>query len=307
MKTNILITGLGYIGFSLCKLLSKDSKYKITIIDNQFYPSRVKWCFENHISFFHRDLFNLKDLLSSVDIVIHTAGITQVPQIKEQSSPEIDNQIYRVGVEGTRAILNNIRNDCLFVHLSTHCVFDGLQEQLFDIDESKPQCPLLSYGQSKSQNEIDLLNGINDYIIFRLASVYGYGEDATRWRILPNLFSKMAGLNETIKVFGTGENIKPLVGLKDVCRAIKYLIESNSRNEIYHLVNEHKTVKWIAEVCREYNPNLIIENTLDKIPNLGYTLSNKKILKTGFQFQQNIKTEIQKMINCWSNKKNGRY
>ena len=302
MKKNILITGLGYIGFSLCKLLSKDNKYKITVIDNQFYPSRVKWCFENGISFFHRDLFNLKDLLGNINILINTAGITSVPQTKEQSSPEIDNQIYRVGIEGTRAILNNIRNDCLFVHLSTHCVFDGLQEQLFDINEFKPQCPLLAYGQSKSQNEVDLLNGINDHIILRLASVYGYGEDATRWRILPNLFSKMAGLNEVIKVFGSGENIKPLIGLDDVCRAIKYLIESDNKNEIYHLINDHKSVIEVAKICQKYNPDLIIENTLDKIPNLGYTLSNKKILNTGFEFKQNLDEEIGKMIKIWSNK-----
>ena len=302
MKKNILITGLGYIGFSLCKLLSKDNKYKITVIDNQFYPSRVKWCFENGISFFHRDLFNLKDLLEKINIVVHSAGITSVPQTKEQSSPEIDNQIYKVGIEGTRAILNNIRNDCLFVHLSTHCVFDGLQEQLFDINESEPQCPLLSYGQSKSQNEVDLLNGINDHIILRLASVYGYGEDATRWRILPNLFSKMAGLNEVIKVFGSGENIKPLIGLNDVCLAIKYLIESNNKNEIYHLVNEHKSVIEVAQICQKYNPDLIIENTLDKIPNLGYTLDNRKIKSTGFKFKQNLDKEIGKMIEFWSNK-----
>ena len=198
--------------------------------------------------------------------------------------------------------MNNIRNDCLFVHLSTHCVFDGLQEQIFNIDESKPQCSLLAYGQSKSQNEIDLVNGINEHLILRLGSVYGYGEDATRWKILPNLFSKMAGLNEVIKVFGSGENIKPLVGLNDVCRAIKYLIESNNRNEIYNLVNEHKSVIEIAKICQKYNPNLIIENILDKIPNLGYTLSNKKILNTGFKFKQNLDEEIGRMIKYWSNK-----
>ena len=87
MKKNILITGLGYIGYSLCKELVKNPNYKLTVIDNQFYPSRVKWCFENGISFFHRDLFNLKDLLGNINILINTAGITSVPQTKEQSSP----------------------------------------------------------------------------------------------------------------------------------------------------------------------------------------------------------------------------
>ena len=247
-------------------------------------------------------MFNLKDLLEHVDIVIHTAGITSVPQTKEQSSPEIDNQIYKVGIEGTRVILNNIRNNCLLVHLSTHVVYEGMQESFLKIEESKSQCPILAYGCSKFQNEIDIVNGNNEYLILRLGSVYGYGEDATRWKILPNLFSKMSALNETIKVFSSGENIKPLIGLKDVCHIIKYLIQFDFRNEIYHLVNEHKTVIEIAQICKKYNKNLRIEHTSDTIINNGYVLNNDKLLKTGYKFQQNIKTEISRMIKYWSNK-----
>ena len=45
------------------------------------------------------------------------------------------------------------------------------------------------------------------------------------------------------------------------------------------------TVKEVAEICKKYNSQrLQLEITDDEIPNLGYTLSNKKLLNTGFKF-----------------------
>ena len=39
--------------------------------------------------------------------------------------------------------------------------------------------------------------------------------------------------------------------------------------------------------------------TKDEIPNLGYTLSNKKLLKTGFRFLYNLEESIKDMIEKW--------
>jgi dTDP-4-dehydrorhamnose 3,5-epimerase-like enzyme len=62
------------------------------------------------------------------------------------------------------------------------------------------------------------------------------------------------------------------------------------------------TVKEVAEICKEINPNLSIIETDDEIPNLGYTISNKKLLSTGFEFRYNIKDSIKEMITNWSEK-----
>ena len=37
-------------------------------------------------------------------------------------------------------------------------------------------------------------------------------------------------------------------------------------------------------------------NETDEVPNKGYTLSNKKILKTGFKFVNDLETCIEEMI-----------
>ena len=46
-----------------------------------------------------------------------------------------------------------------------------------------------------------------------------------------------------------------------------------------------------------------IETTDDEVPNLGYTLSNKKLLNTGFKFLYSLEESIHEMIRKWSKTK----
>ena len=304
MKTNILITGvLGYIGTALCELYKNSQNYKVIGIDNNFVHSTIKWLIDNNIYFYQKDLFSIRDLIERADIIFHLASVTDaVPKTKEESNKEIDDLIYKTGVLGTREIIKYARKDAKIILTSTQVLFEGLKEETLDINENFEPCPILMYAKSKRQNEIDLYDSNHIFNIVRLASVYGYNERSMRYKIVANFFAKMAALDQKIKVFGDGMNYKPLIGIKDVVRCLKFLAESNYNKEIYHLVNENYRVNEIAQICQKYNTNLIIENTLDKIPNLGYTLSNKKILNTGFEFKQNLDEEIGKMIKIWSNK-----
>jgi methylation protein EvaC len=59
-------------------------------------------------------------------------------------------------------------------------------------------------------------------------------------------------------------------------------------------------VKEVAEICKKYNPKITLKETNDEVPNLGFSLSNKKILKTGFKFLYNIDESIKEMIFKWS-------
>ena len=87
----------------------------------------------------------------------------------------------------------------------------------------------------------------------------------------------------------------------------KWILTNNYYIKIlpsFHLVNEQTTVKQVAEICKKINPNLNLEITDDEIPNEGYTLSNQKILRTGFKFLYNIEDSIKQMIGQWLFKKN---
>ena len=306
-KQKIIITGgLGYIGSELCKIYSGETRYKdITVVDNRFLSERVNQLRSWGFKFIQASILN-KDVIQSIvkdaDIVIHLAGVTDVAYTKTQKNSEKDTQIIETAILGTNNILESISDNCKFIFPSTHVVYEGFPSVKFNISEDEPTSPILTYSKSKNQNEQDIKQSGKKYIILRLGSVYGYSTDTMRIGIMPNLFSKMASQNQTIKLFSGGVQYKSLTSLIDVARCFKFMADSIILNETFHLTSENVTVKEVAEICKNYKSDTKIETTNDEIPNVGYTLSNKKLLNTGFKFLYNLKDCIEEMIEKWSEK-----
>ena len=51
---------------------------------------------------------------------------------------------------------------------------------------------------------------------------------------------------------------------------------------------------------KKYNPKIQLKETNDEVPNLGFSLSNKKLINTGFQFLYGLDESIKEMISKWS-------
>ena len=219
------------------------------LIDKRFISERVSQLRKWNIDFYQGDILDknfLKKIFSDEDIVIHLAGITDVAYVQKESNVFKDDEIAKVAIEGTNNILKLMSKRAKIIFPSTHVIFDG--------------------------------------IILRLGSVYGYSTDTARINIMPNLFSKITSQNGTIKLFSGGKQIKSLVPLIDVVRCFKFMADRPEiNNEIFNLTKENVTVKKVALMCKRINPKVKLVETRDEIPNLGYTLSNKKILKTEFE------------------------
>ena len=305
MKNIVIIGGLGYLGTELCKIYSGESwRNKIIVLDSRFISERVSQLKDWNIEFFQGHILDqnfLKIHLKNADVVHHLAGVTDVAYVKTEANSELDERIRKIAIDGTNNILKMIPKKCKIIFPSTHVVFEGFKTTKKNIKEHAKPKPVLMYARSKVQNETDILNANNDYVILRLGSVYGYSLDTMRINIMPNLFSKIASQNGQIKLFSKGRQLKSLVNLIDVVRCMKF-VEENSKikNEIFHLVNEQLTVKQVAQICKKINPKVSLVSTDDLTPNKGYTLSNKKILKAGFKFLYNIKDSIKQMIDHWS-------
>jgi nucleoside-diphosphate-sugar epimerase len=306
MGKKIVITGgLGYIGTELCKIYSGVSwNNKITVIDNRFISERVNQIRNWNMNFIHGDILDkalINKYCKDADIVHHLAGVTDVPRTKSESNEEKDKKIKTVAQEGTQNILDAISDSCKIVFPSTHVVYEGIESIQNEISEKTELKPILSYSSSKAINEKQLKNSGKNYIILRLGSVYGYSTDTSRMDIMPNLFSKIASQDGTIKLFAGGRQIKSLVPLIDVARCFKEMAENdNVSSEIFNLTKDTVTVKDVAEICKKYNPKVVLKETNDEVPNLGFSLSNKKILKTGFKFLYNLDQSILDMISKWS-------
>jgi nucleoside-diphosphate-sugar epimerase/dTDP-4-dehydrorhamnose 3,5-epimerase-like enzyme len=305
MKKIIITGGLGYIGTELCKIYSGYSwNDQITVIDNRFISERVNQIRNWNMNFIQGDILD-KDLVKKychdADIIHHLAGITDVPRVKSESNIAHDSKIIKVAEEGTQNILDTMNDKCKIIMPSSHVVYEGIEKVKNDIKEDEVTSPVLSYGKSKDFNERQLKTSGKNYIILRLGSVYGYSTDTARIDIMANFFSKMASQDGTLRLFAGGKQVKSLVPLIDVARCFKFIEERNDLSfDIFNLTKDTVTVKEVAELCKKHNPKVILRETNDEVPNMGFSLSNKKILKTGFKFLYALDESIKEMIFKWS-------
>lgn len=304
-KKIVITGGLGYIGMELSLLLSGISRTnKITVLDKSFFSERVNQLKNWGIYFKQVDILNEEELSKEIidaDIIFHLAGITDVGTTKFDINFDRDEKIRRVGVEGTRNIIEYSNNFAKIIFPSTHVVYEGLTKQYKEISENRPPKPIFEYAKGKFISENDLISSGKNYVILRLGSVFGNSFDSTRVNIMPNLFSKITASNGTIRLFNGGSQLKSLVSVKDVSRCMRFVAENNFiSKEIYNCVGENKSVKEVADLCKKYNKNLKIISTKDPVPNSGYTLSNKKILREGFKFLYRLDNSLNEMICNWT-------
>jgi nucleoside-diphosphate-sugar epimerase len=306
MPKKIIITGgLGYIGTELCKIYSGYSwNDHITVIDNRFISERVNQIRNWNMNFVQGDILDktvIKKYCSDADIIHHLAGITDVPKVKSESNKEHDAKIKEVAEEGTQNILDVMKSNCKIIMPSSHVVYEGVEKVKNNIKENEDTSPKLAYGKSKDFNEKQLKASGKNYIILRLGSVYGYSTDTARIDIMTNFFSKLASQNGTLKLFAGGRQIKSLVPLIDVARCFKFMEErSDLKSDIFNLTKDTVSVKDVAEICKKINPKITLKETNDEVPNMGFSLSNDKILATGFNFLYSLEESIKEMILKWS-------
>lgn len=312
MKKVVITGGLGYVGMELAKIYSgKTNHYHVLVLDNVFYSERVSQLKRWGIKFQQIDITeknNLQNAISDADIIYHLAGITDVGTTVKDKNPQRDRLIKKVGIDGTKNIIDLSSKETKIVFPSTHVIFEGLKSVEKNISENRKPLPVLEYSKGKVKSEIDLIQSNKNYVILRLGSVYGKSYDSTRLNIMPNLFSKISSFDGEIKLFSNGNQFKSLVSVYDVARCFEFVGENEKiNNEIFNCVNENLTVKQVAEICKNINKKLTLIKTSDPVPNKGYTLSNKKLLQTGFTFQHEIKDSIKLMYDSWKDEITEKY
>ena len=306
MKKIVITGGIGYIGTEICKIYSGESwNNQITVIDNRFISERVNQLRKWNMNFVHADIRKIdevKKYLNEADVVHHLAGITDVPRTEFELNDEKDKELHDIAEKGTEVVLSETSQSCKIIFPSTHVVFEGKKDLIKDIKEDFEKLPILPYGKSKDVNEEQIKKSGKNYVILRLASVYGYSSDTMRLNIMPNLFAKIASQNGTIRLFGGGKQLKALVPLIDTARCFKFMEEKEEiQKEIFNVSKDSITVEEVASLCKKINSKLEIIKTNDKIPNPGYSLSNQKLLKTGFKFLYSLEESLKEMIFKWSN------
>lgn len=238
----------------------------------------------------------VKKILNNVKIIYHLAGITKVPNTDINLDLKKEKIIYNNSVKIMTNLVNCSSKNMKIIFPSTHLVFENCKKNKKVFYEKSKTLPKLAYARGKFECEKILQRSNVNYFVLRLGSVYGYAEK-NRMFNLPNLFALRVKNNQDLKLFSDGIQIKSIVSVKDVARAMIFLSKNKFTNEIYHLTSEHLTVKKIAKICCKFNKNIKLISTKDKIPYLGYFINCSKILRTGFRFRHYYRNFAKSYLN----------
>lgn len=300
---NVLITGgLGHIGSCLMRNLS--DKYNIKIIDN-FLTQRYCSLFNlnSKIRFIEKDIKNItiKDL-NNVDIVIHLAAITDAV-----NSFNSQIEIEEVNIKSTKRFINICKKSKikLFIFPSTTSVYGISTDNAYEDDEKflNPQSP---YAESKLKIENYIKKKLGKdikYLILRLGTIFGVS-NGMRFHTAINKFCYQISLNQSLTIWKQNINqYRSYLGLNDFTKCLEHLIDNNLlwNNTFNVLTNNYKLNNIIDSINKISEKKIKINMVNSPLLNqCFYKVSNEKIIKTGFNFEDNIEDSIKKTINLLS-------
>ena len=140
----------------------------------------------------------------------------------------------------TKWLVDNYKGKILF---PSTCSVYGVNDEL--IDETAEFNPLSEYAETKVRSERYIMENSDNYLIFRLGTLFGLGDQFSRLRLdlVTNVLTLKATNGQPLTVFG-GEQWRPLLHVKDVSTAIGYCL-GNDITGLYNLSYKNYTIREI--------------------------------------------------------------
>ena len=265
-EKNVLITGgAGYIGNLLVDLAPEN--WKITVLDNCIMGN-IQSHFQKNVIFVKDDIRNvniIEDLINKSDVIIHLAGI-----VGEASFKKNQKAAWEINEDATEKIVDLIKKyNKKLVFMSTCSVY-GFNTEICT-EKTEPN-PVDDYSRSKIKSEQYIQKNLENYVIFRLGTVYGWSP-RMRFDIIINRIIEKMMWNESIEIFG-GSQWRPFIHVKDAGNALILATDELVKNEIINLVGENHQ---LLDVAKQITNDLKIIS--EKQDNRSYHVNNEKIKK----------------------------
>ena len=212
----LVIGGSGFLGTNLTLRVLRESVSKVTLVDpanpHAFVKdhTKISWVgsgIEN------RDLLN--DLVRDVDIIFNCAS--QSSHLISIQNPLYDAQVNAIGHLNLLEAVRQSNPNAVVVYPSTTTVM-GKQDGLV-LDESYRETPLEIYSANKLASEkysrvYHDVYGLKT-ILLRFPNLYGaFGKTEPEYGFI-NYFISLAQRNQSIEVFGSGEQIRNVMYVED--------------------------------------------------------------------------------------------
>ncbi len=292
----ILITGgCGYIGTCLVNFLL-DKGHEILVVDTQWFGNKLKK--NKNLKILKKNLNHIEQVnLRSINTVVHLANIANDPAAEIDSKLTWETNVLYTKKLIEHAIKHKVKK---FIFASSGSVYGIKKEK--KVTENLTLMPLSDYNKSKMIAERVLQSYSSKIKIFsiRPATVCGYSKNM-RLDVAVNMLTFQALLNKQIKVFG-GNQIRPNIHIKDLCRVFYLFIKNNLKPGFYNAGFENLSIINIAKKIKKHtgcNIN-IIKKTNDP---RSYRQDSSKLNKIGFKPNYNVDYAIKELIQIFNQKK----
>ena len=282
MSKILVVGGAGYIGGFLTDELLKEG-FDVTVYDNLLYEER----FLKDTKFIYgdiRDREKLDKIVDDYDTIIWLAAIVgdgacAVDPFFTQS----------VNEDSVKWIVDRCPHKKII--FTSTCSVYGINNDL--IGEDAEPNPLSVYARTKLLAEKYIISKHNNYLIFRLGTLFGTGDGYSRIRfdLVANLLTMKATLGMPITVNG-GEQWRPLLHVKDVSTAIIFGIK-NEINGLYNLSYDNYLIADIAKEIKEYIPETVVlykDMSFEDLRN--YRVKNNRYIEKGWVPQYTLEDGI---------------
>ena len=262
---NILVTGgSGFIGSHFIEeFLKRDDVTKLYNLDANTYVANKTLPFDKDsryqkltMDISSTSFPNYKSYFESLnlDYVVHFAAESHVDNSITGPRKFIDTNII-----GTFNLLENLKQSNLkkFIHISTDEVFGSLniKDNPFDIDS--PYRPNSPYAASKAASDLLVRSYFKTYkfpaIITNCSNNFGPRQFPEK--LIPLAINKLK-IKEAIPVYGTGENIRDWIYVKDHVNAIIRVMQDDIIGKQYLIggdneISNSDLIQMIKDVYEE--------------------------------------------------------
>jgi nucleoside-diphosphate-sugar epimerase len=268
----LIVGGCGYVGGYMTDFLSAVG-HDITVYDNLMYETR----FLKKVKFIRGDIRNfdkLNKIIHDYEVVIWLAAI-----VGDGACAINPNLTELINYECLKWLVDNYHGKIIF---PSTCSVYGINHALID-EEAAPN-PISKYAETKLKAEQYIVNNHNDYLIFRLGTLFGMGDEFSRLRLdlVVNILTLKA-VNKHDLIVSGGEQWRPLLHVKDVSTAVEYGLNRKITG-LYNLAYKNYTIKELAEEIHSTIPgaNLIYKDI--KFEDLrNYRVKTDKMDATGWR------------------------
>lgn len=314
----LLVTGCcGFIGSNFVNYYFREnSDVEIVNLDAMYYCAS-----ENNVEEYIRksnryhlirgnlcsfDLISNILSIYNIDTVIHFAAQSHV-----QNSFDNALQYTQDNVLGTHTLLEACRKwgkINRFIHISTDEVYG--ESMISENEEKKHEgsvlCPTNPYAATKASAELIAKSYYHSFkmpiIITRGNNVYGPNQYPEK--LIPRFIEQLKR-DEKVTIQGDGSNVRAFLHVKDVCSALKLVLEKGKIGEIYNIGSDdhHEyTVLQIAQILiakmKKTTDYLKWISYIEDRPfnDKRYYISNQKVKDLGWNIETDFNNGLDELI-----------